>query len=132
MFQVPPHPKDADYDHLRYYTQFLHRAWTIRATELAIFAVRRRRFLAGGARLTRLTHVRPGASTPETRLAAMRAFEAIVGPCLASGEDRVVEIAATSGERRPRFCLVILARQAGCVIGAAAFIARFADRADSA
>ena len=129
MFQVPPKVGEADYGYLQHYGRLLDRAVSVEATELAVFAVDRRFF--GGMKLTRLLHVRPESATPEARRAAMNAFDEIVRRCIARGSDGAIEVEGANGDRPPQFCLVTLARRENRLIGAAAFIARFADEAEA-
>ena len=117
MFQLPPGIGDREYGEL------LRRATLIEATEMAVFAVERRWLRTSKLRL--LAHVRPDNSTPEMRLAAVEAFREIVGPQVRAGFDRVVEVGDSGSP--PQSCLVMLGRQGGRVVGAAAFIARFDD-----
>ena len=131
MFQVPPHIGEPDYGYLQHYDQLLDRAVSVGATELAAFAVDRRLF--GGTKLTPLVHVRPGTVMRETRRAAMEAFEQIVRRCIARGSDGAIEVEASTpdSDRPPQFCLVTLARRENRLIGAAAFIARFANEVEA-
>ena len=74
-----------------------------------------------------IAHVRPDQSTPETRAAALGAFQDIVRPCVSQNKDGAVDIGGTdeSGERQ--FCLVTLLRNEGNVVAVSAVITRCFD-----
>ncbi len=129
MFQVPPKIGESDYGYLQHYGELLDRAVSVEATEMAVFAVDRRFF--GGMKLTPLVHVRPDRVTRDRRRAAMDAFQDIVRLCIARGKDAAIEVDSSANDQPPQFCLVTLARRENRLIGASAFIARFADEAEA-
>ena len=97
-------------------------AASVEATEMAVFSV-----ASGvvGPDLKNVLHVRPGDTSEEHREAAVAAFRDIVRPCVAQGKDGALEVdEAPDSANRLQFCLVTLIREAGEVVGAAAFIVR--------
>jgi hypothetical protein len=101
------------------YSELLRRiAASIRCTELAAFNLNEI-----GPSLEIVYHVRPDGNSAQVQ-AAINAFKDIVGPCIKQGKDGAIEIINSNRSSLPQFCLVILARRAGKIVGAAAFILR--------
>ena len=76
------------------------------ATEAAGFRIEMRHDRQFWPRL--LAHIRPGASTPEQRQAAVEEFQRLVLPCIRSGRDGVMELGTTAGADKLMYCLVAL------------------------
>jgi len=107
----------------RNYGSLLHQiAATHGCTELAAFDVER-----GADQMRSLYHVTGlKEDQPERKNAAIEAFKEIIARhCLPSGSDAAILVESSAPEQQ--FCLVTLARRAGKVVGAAAFIKRFDD-----
>jgi hypothetical protein len=71
--------------------------------------------------------VRPDRADSNQRDAAIEAFKDIVRVCMGHGKDGAIEIVENPRSGNPQFCIVILARRAGEIVGAAGFIRRCAD-----
>jgi len=96
-------------------------------TELAAFDVQ-----SGVGNFRVLYHDRGGTNVDESeRHAAIDAFAKLIAPCVASKKDGAIELATTRASGRSQYCLIILAHRGDSVVGAAAFIARCADRSNA-
>ena len=107
-------------------------AIVVAGTEAAGFIIEKQQEVEQGKSdgvfsLRPIAHVRPDQSTPETRAAALNAFQEIVRPCVAQAKDGAVDIggADDSGERQ--FCLVTLLRNEGNVVAVSAVITKCLD-----
>ncbi|HLL87836.1 MAG TPA: HlyD family efflux transporter periplasmic adaptor subunit [Tepidisphaeraceae bacterium] len=77
-----------------------------------------------GFLLRPIAHVRPDQSTPETRAAAISAFQDILRPCVVQAKDGAIEIGGDPSQSEPQFCLVTLLRNEGAIIAVSAVITR--------
>lgn len=105
---------------------FLHdllttQAITVAGTEAAGFLIER---TDKGLGLRPVAHIRPDNSPPETRQAALQAFQEIVGPCVKEGKDGAIEVGAPNDAHELQFCLVTLLRSEGDVVAVSAVITR--------
>jgi multidrug efflux pump subunit AcrA (membrane-fusion protein) len=71
-----------------------------------------------------IAHIRPDSSTPETRAAAIQAFQDLLQPCVEQGKDGAIEVGGAGDTIDPQFCLVTLLRSDGNVVAASAVITR--------
>jgi hypothetical protein len=111
------------------YGPFLHELAAAHAcTELAAFDVE-----TGPDQMRLLYYATgPGADKPERVEAAVKAFKDIIAQyCLPTEKDGVIQVVESPVSDRPQFCLVTLARRAGKVVGAGAFIKRFENDVDA-
>jgi multidrug resistance efflux pump len=74
--------------------------------------------------LRSIAHIRADNSSPETRAAAIAAFQQIIKPCLEQGKDGAIELQTGEVGVEPQFCLVTLLRREGEVIAITAVITR--------
>src|SRR6185437_4027918 len=73
-----------------------------------------------------IAHLRPDDSNQEIRVAAIKAFQEIIGPCVQQGKDGAIEVGAPdAGE--PQYCLVTLLRSEANIVAVAAVITRARD-----
>lgn len=105
---------------------FLHdllttQAITVAGTEAAGFLIERSE---KGLGLRPIGHIRPDNSPPETRQAALQAFNDIVRPCVEQGKDGAIEVGAPNDAHELQFCLVTLLRSEGDVVAVSAVITR--------
>jgi RND family efflux transporter MFP subunit len=103
-------------------------AVVVAGTEAAGFLIERRPDADSSESMLRLVaHIRPDASTADTRAAAVAAFREIIQPCLAGAKDGAIEIQAGDNAPEPQFCLVTLLRSEGEIVAASAVITRCMD-----
>jgi multidrug efflux pump subunit AcrA (membrane-fusion protein) len=81
----------------------------------------------GKISLKAVCHLRPDDSDANTRAAALRAFQEIVGPCVEKGQDGAIEVGPPGESIEPQFCLVTLLRAEGNVVAVSAVITRCRD-----
>src|SRR4051812_17397431 len=99
-------------------------AVVVAGTEAAGFLIERAEDKFG---LRAIAHIRPDNSSPETRQAALQAFQEFIQPCVAQGKDGAMEVGGGSDVIDPQFCLVTLLRNEGEVVAASAVITRCRD-----
>jgi len=97
-------------------------AVTVAGTEAAGFLLERGAENTVGMRL--ISHIRPDSSSPETRAAAVNAFQDLIRPCLAQNRDGAIEIGAPADGGEAQFCLVTLLRAEGDVVAVSAVVTR--------
>jgi multidrug efflux pump subunit AcrA (membrane-fusion protein) len=97
-------------------------AVTVAGTEAAGFLLERGAENTVGMRL--ISHIRPDNSSPETRAAAVNAFQDLIRPCLAQNRDGAIEIGAPADGGEAQFCLVTLLRAEGDVVAVSAVVTR--------
>ncbi|HET6247563.1 MAG TPA: hypothetical protein VFE47_07700, partial [Tepidisphaeraceae bacterium] len=97
-------------------------AITVAGTEAAGFLLERGTDNAMGLRP--VAHVRPDASTPEARTAALNAFQDLVRPCIQQGKDGAIEVGGPNDAAESQFCLVTLLRADNTVVAVSAVITR--------
>ena len=97
-------------------------AITVAGTEAAGFLLERGEENAIGLRP--VAHVRPDASTPEARTAALNAFQDLVRPCITQGKDGAIEVGGPNDAAESQFCLVTLLRADNTVVAVSAVITR--------
>ena len=102
-------------------------AASIGGTEAVAFAVQHDLRNRNHPWMDVLVHVRPDSSDAAVRAAAISAFREIVSQCILEDKNGALRIGEASNGRDPQFCLVTLARSAGEVTRAAAFIVRCRD-----
>jgi hypothetical protein len=71
-----------------------------------------------------VAHVRHDESSPETRAAAVSAFQDIVKPCITQNKDGAIELSAGEDGEESQYCLVTLLRTEGEIVAASAVITR--------
>ena len=98
-------------------------AVVVAGTEAAAFLVEKHQDQKEPA-LRSIAHIRADNSTPETRAAAIAAFQQIIKPCLEQGKDGAIELQTGEVGVEPQFCLVTLLRRDGEVIAITAVITR--------
>ena len=109
---------------------FIHNLLTTQAmmvagTEAVAFAIQRQGDQLG---LQTIEHIRPDQSDQEVRAQAIKAFQNIVGPCVAQGKDGAFEVGNPDGGADTQYCLVTLLRSEGSDIAAvSAVITRCRD-----
>ena len=81
----------------------------------------------GGFNLQTIAHIRPDNSSPETRAAAINAFQEIVRPCILQNKNGAIEIGSPDESIEPQFCLVTLLRSEGQLVAVSAVITRCRD-----
>jgi RND family efflux transporter MFP subunit len=96
-------------------------AVVVAGTEAAGFIVER---TEQGQTLRNIAHVRPDESTPETRAAAISAFQEIVKPCVQQQKDGAIEVQGGDASSEAQYCLVTLLRAEGEIIAVSAVITR--------
>lgn len=105
----------------------LHHAASVHAcTELAAFDVED----SDDYKLLYYTRGHPATDETE-RQAAINAFIDIIRPCVSARQDGAFQVSDEPPPVRPQYCVVTLARRAGRVVGAAAFVKRCADQNDA-
>ena len=97
-------------------------AITVVGTEAAGFLIERGE--ADALNLRPIAHVRPDASTPEARTAALEAFQNLVKPCIAQGKDGAIEVGGPNDAAESQFCLVTLLRADNTVVAVSAVVTR--------
>ncbi len=97
-------------------------AVTVAGTEAAGFLLERAP--ENGVALRLISHIRPDNSSPETRAAAVSAFQDLIRPCLAQNRDGAIEIGAPADGGEAQFCLVTLLRAEGDVVAVSAVVTR--------
>ena len=105
-------------------------AVTVAGTEAAGFLIERGQDESGkpAMGLRPLAHIRPDNSTPETRAAALQAFQDLVRPCVEKGKDGAIEVGQPNDQRHElQFCLITLLRSEGQVVAASAVVTRCMD-----
>ena len=115
-------------EHPENYGTMLHQiAHNHGCTELAAFDLQNG---IEGAKL--LYHVPGGGEADQaTKQARIRAFIEIIGQCVAAERDGVIRIVENPPPLRTQYCLVMLAKRLGKVVGAAGFIARCHDEPEA-
>jgi hypothetical protein len=98
-------------------------AVTVTGTEAAAFLIER--VDEGKVALRPVAHIRPDESSPETRAAALAAFQEIIQPCVAQSKDGAVQV--TQDEPEAQYCLVTLLRAEGEIVAVSAVITRCRD-----
>ncbi len=96
-------------------------AVTVAGTEAAGFLIERAQ---EGLGLRLISHIRPDSSSPETRAAAVNAFQDLIKPCVVQNRDGAIEIGAAADGGEAQFCLVTLLRNEGEVVAVSAVITR--------
>jgi biotin carboxyl carrier protein len=104
-------------------------AVVVAGTEAAAFLIERTMPTEEGATepvfsLRAIAHIRPDNSSPETRAAAVQAFQDLIQPCITQGKDGALEVGGAGDTIDPQFCLVTLLRNEGEVVAASAVITR--------
>jgi biotin carboxyl carrier protein len=97
-------------------------AITVVGTEAAGFLIERGE--GDALNLRPIAHVRPDASTPEARTAALDAFQNLVKPCIAQGKDGAIEVGGPNDAAESQFCLVTLLRADNTVVAVSAVVTR--------
>jgi len=97
-------------------------AVTVAGTEAAGFLLERA--AENGVALRLISHIRPDNSSPETRAAAVNAFQDLIRPCLTQNRDGAIEIGAPADGGEAQFCLVTLLRAEGEVVAVSAVVTR--------
>jgi hypothetical protein len=97
-------------------------AVTVAGTEAAGFLLERGP--ENGVSMRLISHIRPDNSSPETRAAAVNAFQDLIRPCLAQNRDGAIEIGAPADGGEAQFCLVTLLRAEGEVVAVSAVVTR--------
>ena len=97
-------------------------AVTVAGTEAAGFLLERAP--ENGVAMRLISHIRPDNSSPETRAAAVNAFQDLIRPCLAQNRDGAIEIGAPADGGEAQFCLVTLLRAEGEVVAVSAVVTR--------
>lgn len=105
------------------YTQ----ATVVAGTEAAAFLIEPAQDGSKGFNLKAAAHIRPDDSDPDTRAAALAAFQDIMKPCVQQGKDGAIQIDGTGDGSDSQFCLVTLLRSEGNVVAASAVITRARD-----
>jgi multidrug resistance efflux pump len=98
-------------------------AVVVAGTEAAAFLIEKQQDQKEPA-LRSIAHIRADNSSPETRAAALAAFQQIIKPCLEQGKDGAIELQTGEVGVEPQFCLVTLLRREGEVIAVTAVITR--------
>lgn len=96
-------------------------AVTVAGTEAAGFLIERSE---NAFSLRPIAHIRPDEASPETRAAAIHAFQEIIRPCVTQNKHGAIEIGGNDGVNEPQFCLVTLLRNEGEIVAASAVITR--------
>ncbi|HEY2586049.1 MAG TPA: HlyD family efflux transporter periplasmic adaptor subunit [Tepidisphaeraceae bacterium] len=98
-------------------------ATTVAGTEAAGFIIDRN---GEGFGFRPIAHVRPDASTPEVREAALKAFMELIKPCVTGGKDGAIELSNPSEVYQPetQYCLVTILRAEGQAVAVSAVITR--------
>jgi multidrug resistance efflux pump len=98
-------------------------ATTVAGTEAAGFLIERG---GEGFGFRPIAHVRPDASTPEVRDAALKAFMELIKPFVTGGKDGAIELSNPSEVYQPetQFCLVTILRAEGQAVAVSAVITR--------
>jgi biotin carboxyl carrier protein len=97
-------------------------AITVVGTEAAGFLIERGE--GNALNLRPIAHVRPDASTPEARTAALEAFQGLVKPCIDQGKDGAIEVGGPNDAAESQFCLVTLLRADNTVVAVSAVVTR--------
>lgn len=105
------------------YTQ----ATVVAGTEAAAFLIEPAQDGSKGFNLKAAAHIRPDDSDPDTRAAALAAFQDIMKPCVQQGKDGAIQIDGTGDGSDSQYCLVTLLRSEGNVVAASAVITRARD-----
>ena len=101
-------------------------AVVVAGTEAAGFVVERGGETGAETVLRAIAHLRPDESDQDTRVAAIKAFQEIILPCVEQGKDGAIEVGAPdAGE--PQYCLVTLLRSGAVIVAATAVITRARD-----
>ncbi len=101
-------------------------AVVVAGTEAAGFQIDRGGETGQETVLRPIAHLRPDESDQETRVAAIKAFQEIILPCVEQGKDGAIEVGAPdAGE--PQYCLVTLLRSGTVIVAATAVITRARD-----
>lgn len=101
----------------------VQQATMVAGTEAAAFLVQQQGEQLG---LQTVDHIRPDESDPQTRQAALQAFQNLVGPCATQGKDGAIEVGSPDGGDS-QYCLVTVLRNEGQVIAVSAVITRCRD-----
>ena len=96
-------------------------AVVVAGTEAAGFLIEK---AEEGFTLRPVAHKRPDQSSPETRAAAIAAFQNLLRPCVVQQKDGAVEIGSPDENGEPQFCLVTLLRSEGQIVAVSAVITR--------
>ena len=101
----------------------VQQATMVAGTEAAAFLIQQQ-----GEQLALQTvdHIRPDESDPQTRQAAIQAFQNLVGPCATQGKDGAIEVGSPDGGDS-QYCLVTVLRNEGEVVAVSAVITRCRD-----
>ena len=97
-------------------------AITVVGTEAAGFLIERGE--EDALNLRPIAHVRPDASTPEARTAALKAFQDLVKPCIPQGKDGAIEVGGPNDAAESQFCLVTLLSADNTVVAVSAVVTR--------
>ncbi|MGA2496493.1 MAG: biotin/lipoyl-binding protein [Tepidisphaeraceae bacterium] len=101
----------------------VQQATMVAGTEAAAFLVQQQGEQLG---LQTVDHIRPDESDPQTRQAAIQAFQNLVGPCATQGKDGAIEVGSPDGGDS-QYCLVTVLRNEGQVVAVSAVITRCRD-----
>lgn len=98
-------------------------ATTVAGTEAAGFLLERNGEHLG---FRPIAHIRPDASTPEVREAALKAFMELIKPCVTGGKDGAIELSNPNEVYQPetQYCLVTILRAEGQAVAVSAVITR--------
>ncbi len=95
----------------------------VAGTEAAAFLIERQGDQIG---LRPIEHIRPDESSQEVRLAALRAFQNLVQPCVQQSKDGAIEVGSPDGGES-QYCLVTILAAEGQAIAVSAVITRCKD-----
>ena len=101
-------------------------AVVVAGTEAAGFVLERGGETGTETVMRPIAHLRPDDSDQETRIAAIKAFQEIIGPCVSQNKDGAIEVGVPDGGE-PQYCLVTLLRSESVVVAVAAVITRARD-----
>ena len=102
-------------------------AVTVVGTEAAAFLVERAGSDPQGnpqVALRPIAHIRPDESDAETRAAAIKAFQDLIGRCVVEGKDGAIEVGQANEAGEAQFCLITLLREGPDIAAVSAVITR--------
>ena len=102
-------------------------AVTVVGTEAAAFLVERAGTDPQGnpqVGLKAIAHIRPDESDAQTRQAALRAFQDLIGRCVVEGKDGAIEVGPGNEAGEAQFCLITLLRDQAEIVAVSAVVTR--------
>ena len=102
-------------------------AVTVVGTEAAAFLVERAGSDPQGnpqVALRPIAHIRPDESDAQTRAAAIKAFQDLIGRCVVEGKDGAIEVGQSNEAGEAQFCLITILRDGPEIVAVSAVVTR--------